>query len=148
MDKKILKCNKLDEVLKYLDTIQQPNSFREFSDMKKDLEKRNFDYDEFELWIIMDKLCKDGYVSTEAKYINSIESNKQDKFNETQILNHRFYITFDGKIFISKKLGGYVWQVRNEFANSIFQIISTILLAVGTVGLFLLEIWKNFFHCY
>ena len=73
--KKLTDNKNLDNVLKYLATIQQPNSFREFYEMKWELIQKGFDFDEFELWLIMDKLCKDDYVSTEAKYVNYIEPN-------------------------------------------------------------------------
>lgn len=137
---------KLDEVLKYFSTIQQPNSFREFYEMKTELEKRGLQYDEFELWIIMDKLCKDNYVSTEAKYVNYVDQNIRGEFQESQRLKHRFYITYDGIIFISKRLGGYKWKARKEFSNSLFQLITTLLLAIGTFGLLIWEIFKTYYH--
>jgi len=139
-----MKNKKLDNVLKYLDKIQQPNSFREFDEIKKDFNENKLAYSEFELWIIMDKLCLDKYVSTEAKYINSVKQNIKGQFETTQILNHRFYITYNGKMFISK--GGYVCQVRKEFFKTAFQILSTIALAIGTIGLLIWEVLKTINH--
>ena len=145
--KQINDLQKLDRILKYLATIQQPNSFREFYEMKKELAANNFQYDEFELWIIMDKLCKDKYVSTEAKYVNYVEANTEQKFTETQRLDHRFYITYEGRMFIGKKLGGYKWEARKEFSNTIFQLTTTALLTIGTFGLLIWELIKYFYHC-
>ena len=143
-----LTLHKLDTVLKYLDRIQKPNSFREFYEMKNELAKSGLLYEEFELWIIMDKLCKDDYVSTEAKHINYVGSNINGDLMESQKLDHRFYITYNGRMFIGKKLGGYEWKARKEFANSVFQLISTALLAIGTFGLLIWELVKFFFHHY
>jgi hypothetical protein len=139
---------KLDEVLKYLTTIQQPNSFREFYDMKKELAKRGLQYDEFDLWIIMDKLCNDGYVSTEEKYVNNVSQNIQGEFKESKRLNHRFYITYDGRMFISKRFGGYKWKMRKELAKTLFMLITTSLLTIGTLGLLVWEIFKASHHCH
>ncbi len=131
---------KLDEVLKYLATIQRPNSFREFYEMKKELAERGLHYDEFELWIIMDKLCKDKYVSTEAKYVNYVEPNKQGGFEETQRLNHRFYITYDGRLFI--KFGGYYQQEKDIITKRNLRKWEKGLLVFGAVAAGLYSLYQ------
>lgn len=138
---------KLDTVLKYLSTINQPNSFREFYEIKSDLLSLGLKYDEFELWIIMDKLCYDNYVSTEKKYVIHTNTTNVSEFKETNRLEHRFYITYNGRLFIKKRLGGYKWKQRKEYFNSLFQILTTLLLTIGTVGLLFWEIYKTFFPC-
>jgi|GEM_PF-3553513 len=143
--KRLNNLKKIDEVLKYLASIERPNSFREFYEMKTELEKRGLQYDEFELWIIMDKLCKDNYVSTEDKNVNYIDENTKGESKDTQRTNHRFYITYDGRMFISKRLGGYKWEENKEYANTLFQFTTTALLAIGTFGLLVWEIFKAYY---
>lgn len=111
MIKKELTLQKLDTVLIYLDSLQNPNSFREFYEMKDDLKKINPDYEEFELWIILDKLIKDEYVSTEVVYEKHINDNYIG-----DLKRHRFYITYEGKLFIQNK--GYFKQQEDENKKS------------------------------
>ncbi|MDR3652597.1 MAG: hypothetical protein P4L34_06465 [Paludibacter sp.] len=129
---KIAEITKLDNVLKYLATIQQPNSFREFYELKEGLKKNGLEYDEFELWLIMDKLLKDELISTEEKYINIIEQNTSGEYVENKRLNHRFYITYAGRMF--KNSGGFYQKEKDIKNTRQLRYIEKILLVFGAVA--------------
>jgi len=137
---KITEITRLDNVLSYLATIQQPNSFREFYELKAGLEKNEFEYDEFELWLIMDKLLKDELVSTEEKYINIIEQSTSGEYVENKRINHRFYITYAGRMFINS--GGFKQKEKDIKSSRQLLYIEKTLLVFGAVAAGIYSIYQ------
>lgn len=136
---------RLDNILKHLAAIQQPNSFREFYELKTELEKIELNYDEFDLWSIMDKLYKDGFVSTEEKYINDIYQDISGEFKVNQRLNHRFYITLDGRMFINS--GGYHQKDNDIKSIRFLRYLEKGLLVFGAVSAGIYSLYQLFLNC-
>lgn len=133
---------KLDNVLRYLDSFREPNTFKEDKEIQDELIKRGLNYDAFELWIILRKLYNDKYILTQKEYVSYFESDEYG-MQELERLAHMFYITYDGRLFI--KNNGYVRQHFHKKIRFYFDLISIILLSLGTVALAWIEIWN---YCY
>jgi DNA-binding PadR family transcriptional regulator len=130
---------KLDEVLKYLLAANQP-MHRTFTEIQKELP---FETDSKDLYEILGKLEKDGYIDSEIRESNQIKEYRS---------------TFDGRYFITET-GGYLeknqkdYQIRKKVKDDAsyqlkYQSRSLIAIAaagVGTCGLLIWEILKKVF---
>ena len=122
--------DKLDTVLSYLNNDKTaPETEQQILDGLKDF-KPTFK----ELYIILHKLCKDGYVD----YLLAKKGGVPDP--ETKI----YFITFHGKLFLSR--GGYKSETRSQTHKKIWtvaKIIAATLNAIIIVAIAAFTAWLS-----
>src|SRR5579872_5102967 len=139
MDKDAIK--EIDDVLDYM-AIKENIVFMTISDIRKGLSIA--ENKEIELYLILNKLLKDGYIELfEKEYTNTVNA----RISNAPETIRRYIITFEGRLF--KQTGGYLQQFILDSQTSYHQkiyrgqlLVATWIAGIGTGGLLIWEICK------
>ena len=113
----------LDALLKYLDNDEE---FQETH--QKIMERGRLGISMKDLHLMIDKLCRDGYVSFSHVTIKGIPTKERT-----------FYISYNGRLFINR--GGYQHEINLLKRNQLWTVTKIIAAAFNAVAIILVGVW-------